>query len=146
MGSQANVSSWYDFPRSPCKQWSLLPPSTYRPMFHLVKVPVGLIKTCSFGPSLGTPSTRPMDMYSRSRLPLCLPWPPVWLFKVCYVLPPGPVSDKLVYFNCSCGQWLNYGSSSGVLCSTEQMLIWQSHSSNKLHSHYKALGVRRLRW
>ena len=150
MGSQAKVSSWYDFPSSPCKQWSLLPPSGYRPMFHLDKAPVGLVfqfeltnKVLAWEPQ----STPPMDMYSRSCLPLCLPWPPLCGSSrhAMYFLQDLWVISLFISLVLVVSGWTMAHHLASCI-STEQMLIWQSHNSNKLHSHYKALGVRKLRW
>lgn len=112
--SQANVSSWYDFPNSPV--FNSLPhlPEPSFPLKPLDKTPVELTKPLLFWFELTDQdlawepqSTPPTDPKKGMCLRFCLSLPitysdlPGWPLEACCVFPLGPVSNKFLYFNFS---------------------------------------------
>ena len=100
-------------------------------MCPLDKIPMGLTKTTLFGFKLTNlalawepQSSPPMDPSKGIclRSVLCLhsvltASHPICPSKASYLLPPGPVSNKILYFNFSCDLLWIPGSLSNTLCS-----------------------------
>ena len=111
--SQTNVSSWDDFPNSPCDQqvspasqnlYALCTPYI-RPLWGLPKPLFWLELT---NPAQEHQSTHTWTLlkawvWGSVSLPLSVLSlnHPMWSLKARYVLPPGPVSDRLLCFNFS---------------------------------------------
>lgn len=76
----------------------------------------------------------------------CLPWPPVKTLEMCHVLLPGPLSNKLLYFNVHCVPCsINHSTPSDIsglyllnvnLTKSPQLLAKSNPSICLLHSCY----------
>lgn len=128
--SQANLNSCYEFPNSPWDQKSHLLLRAFPLCASKMRPQWSLLKPCSFLFDLTNcalawelQSAPPTDPNEGPQV-LSLSLPALWLhlpegsLEVFHVLPPRPVTNKLLHLNPSCGLLLNHSSPSGTLCST----------------------------